>query len=526
MKQNYSLAGAAAGRPVYNGRTLNNQTISVPFSSFTRHGLVAGSTGTGKTRAVQKIIEELSNAGIPVFLSDVKGDASGFCVKGVEEKAEKRARALGCEWEARAFPTIYWSLSNRFVPLRFKVADVGAVLLSRLLGLNPVQESHLNIAFIYAEQNARDLVFLEDLGEVLEFLKNNPEKVSGASPQAIGVILRKLAELAAGPAAAMFGEPAIDLNDAVRTGVVNVLHLADVKDDNVSAVAAAFLLHKFFKELPEVGEAARPKMVFFLDEAHVLFQGANKSVIDLVTAILRRIRSKGVGVFFITQDALDLPSPVLKLLGAKIQFAMRAFTKKELGDMKAIADSFPASPYYNIREEIKSLPAGESFVSLLGAGGESLPPVRVSWFPPESFMDAPAEQALHQAVGESGLRKKYAAGQRKQLRLAEFAKPEAVEAEAKAAEAVKAGEKGKAKAVGKTLLRILWLLLKAIETILYFALYKPLKWFLKWLLRKPKRIAWLVLLLLIMFVVYRYWPEISGVAKTLAAFLDQLAGRK
>ncbi|MCX6767240.1 MAG: DUF853 family protein, partial [Candidatus Micrarchaeota archaeon] len=348
LDKNYSAPGAAAGRPVHGGKVLKNREVAVPLASMTRHGLVAGSTGTGKTRAVQKIIEELSAVGVPVFLSDVKGDASGFCVPGEPARASKRAGELGIDWAPAAFPAVYWSISNRLVPLRFRVRDVGAVLFSRLLGLNPVQESHLNIAFIYAEQNAKDLLSLGDLKAVLEFLKDNPDEVSGTSPQAISVVLRKLSELAAGQAASMFGEPAIDLKDALEEGRVNVLNLADVKDDSVSAIAAAFLLYKLFNELPEIGEAARPKLVFFLDEAHVLFQGANKSLVELVVKILRRIRSKGVGVFFMTQDALDLPSPVLKLLGTKIQFAMRAFTRKGLGDMKAIAESFPESGYYDV----------------------------------------------------------------------------------------------------------------------------------------------------------------------------------
>ena len=539
-KKNYSLAGAAegtqAGRPVHAGKPLNSLTASIPLSSFTRHGLVAGSTGTGKSRAVQKIIEELSAAGIPTFLTDVKGDVSGFCVEGVPERAEKRARALGYEWSPAEFPSAYWSLSNRFVPLRFRVGDVGAVLLSRLLALNPVQESHLNIAFIYAEQNAKDLVSLADLKAELEFLRENPDEVSGTSPQAINVILRKLSELAAGPAGKMFGEPAIDLKDVMADARVNVLHLADAKDDNASAVAAAFLLYKLFRDLPEIGEAARPKMVFFIDEAHVLFKDANKSVVDLVTTILRRIRSKGVGIFFITQDALDLPSPILKLLGTKIQFAMRAFTKKELDDQKAVADSFPKSDFYDVREEVKALPTGESFISILSAGGESLAPLRVAWFPPQSLMDAPDEKALEAAVDRSGLRGRYAAVQ-KQFKLAEFGARKPQEQKAKEAREAVGGvsvkgraekamaPKGRGSAAGKNILRTLWVILKSVETFLYFVAYKPLKWFARWLLKKPKRIAWLVFFVLLVIVALRYWLEISTVIKTVFGLLDKLAGR-
>ncbi|MCX6767153.1 MAG: DUF853 family protein, partial [Candidatus Micrarchaeota archaeon] len=377
---------------------------------------------------------------------------------------------------------------------------------------------------------------------VLEFLKDNPDEVSGTSPQAISVVLRKLSELAASQAASMFGEPAIDLKDAMAEGRVNVLNLADVKDDSVSAIAAAFLLYKLFNDLPEVGETARPKLVFFLDEAHVLFQGANKSLVELVVKILRRIRSKGVGVFFMTQDALDLPSPVLKLLGTKIQFAMRAFTRKGLGDMKAIAESFPESGYYDVREEIKSLPAGESFVSILGAGGESLAPVRVAWFPPRSFMDAPDEKALHEAVEESGLGRKYAgaAGPKRQLGLGEFLKPKPAgkdvrettegkrEAAEKGREKEAAGKWGgrKREAGGKTVLRSLWVLLKGVETALYFILYKPLKWLFKWVARKPARIKWVILFLLVLFALFRYWPEINAIAGTIVGLLDKIAGRQ
>ena len=528
--KNYSLPGAAIGRPLSGGKVAKGLEVSVPFSSFTRHGLVAGSTGTGKSRAVQKIIEKLSKEGIPVFLSDVKGDVSGFCVPGGAARAEKRAEELGCEWSPRAFPAVYWSVSDRFVPLRFRVSDVGAVLFSRLLGLNPVQESHLNIAFIYAEQNAQDLVFLDDLKKVLEFLKAHPEEVSGTSPQAINVILRKLSELSAGPGGKMFGEPAIELKDAMKGGRINVLSLSDAGGDNVSALASAFLLHKFFKELPEIGEVEKPGMVFFLDEAHVLFKEANKTLVDLVTTILRRIRSKGVGVFFITQDALDLPSPVLKLLGTKIQFAMRAFTKKELGDMKAVAESFPQSDYYDVREEIKALSAGQSFVSLLGGNGESLPAVKVAWYPPESLIDAPDEEALEKAVGESGLRGKYAARQ-KQTALAEFLKSKPAKAEArqeteKPAKTAteKPGREGAGGALGKTILRIFWVAMKAVETFLYFVAYKPGKWFLKWVARKPKRIAWVVFFILLALAVFRYWPQVSAASTAIVSLLDKLVG--
>jgi len=538
VQKNYSLEGAAAGRPVRNGKALNSLTVSIPFSSFTRHGLVAGSTGTGKSRAVQKIIEELSEAGVPTFLTDVKGDVSGFCVPGEAGRAEKRAETLGYGWSPSAFPTVYWSATDRLVPLRFRVGDVGAVLFSRLLRLNPVQESHLKIAFIYAEQEGKGLVFLEDLKAVLEFLKSHPEEVSGTNPQAIGVILRKLTELAAGPAAQMFGEPAVDATDVFKEGRVNILNLSDVKDDETGALAAAFLLHKLFRDLPEVGEAAKPKLVFFLDEAHVLFRQANRTVEELLTTILRRIRSKGVGVFFITQDALDLPSPLLKLLGTKVEFAMRAFTKKELDDVKALADSFPKSDYYDLREEFKSLPTGESFISLLGPGGESLAPVKAAWFPPKSLMGAPEEKALENAVEQSGLKRKYAA-QKKQLRLAEFVRPAPAQAAAKGREksaaervgrverpgpAEKAG-RGAASAGGKKVLRGLWVVLKAVETFLYFFAYKPLKWFARWLSRKPKRIAWLVFFVLLVIVVFRYWPEINSVTKTILGLLDKLAGR-
>jgi hypothetical protein len=537
IKDKYAARGLAVGRPKRNAKVFNDFEVAVPLKTLARHGLIAGSTGTGKSRAIQLLVEGLAEQGVAAFLADVKGDVSGFCREGDSSKISERCSKLACERAPKAFTANYWAPAGAaagkaagLLPLRLKLSDVTPVLLARLMNLNPTQESHLAIAFIYAEKKRLDLVGLLELREVVEFLKDNPREMPGVNSATMNVILRKITEMQSGPINEFFGEPSLEVEDVLRAGGVNVLNFSALREvEEYGSVIIAFVLYKFFKELPEVGDVEKPKLVFFFDEAHALFQGANKSLVELMTTILRRIRSKGAGVFFITQDALDLPSPVLKLLGSKIQFAMRAFTKKELDDLKAVADSFPASGFYGLREELKSLAVGDSFVSLLSPRGESLPAVKVAWYPPESFMDAVPLEELSRATPRS-LLEKYSKAKReakafslKPSAAASAGRPSA-EARVEKEEFVK-GKPGRPRKFGRRFLEIVEVIVRAVGMVLYYAVFRPLKAFFRWLVRKPKRVAWFILLVIVLFLAWRYYPEVSSAAKTLLDFFDKVAGR-
>ncbi len=324
-----------------NGGPLASVPVRIPLAMMNRHGLVAGATGTGKTRTLQLLAEQLSENGVPVFAADIKGDLSGVAAPGApSEKLSARTAALGQHWTPRAYPTEFYALGDDTasgVPVRATVSGFGPLLLSRVLGLNPTQESSLGLVFHYADEKGLALVDLSDLRAVLTFLTGDEGKaelkgIGGLSAATAGVILRELVAFAGNGAESFFGEPELDVRAFLRTGadgtgIVSLLEVPNVASrPQLYSTFLMYLLAELYEVLPEVGDVDKPKLVFFFDEAHLLFRDASKAFLAAITQTVRLIRSKGVGVFFVTQTPKDVPGDVLAQLGSRVQHALRAFT--------------------------------------------------------------------------------------------------------------------------------------------------------------------------------------------------------
>ncbi len=388
FKKNYEpIKGISIGRPVYD-EILNQYSVNIPLKTLTRHGLVTGSTGTGKSRLIQLIIEKLTEKGITVLLSDIKGDMSGFSREGVLEKVSERAKKLDYEFQVKKYRTNYWGNTEGLISFRVRAEDIDFVILAKLLDLNSTQESHLGVVYNFAKENNIEIKTLKDLKEIVSYLIKYPDKSIGSNAASLGVIHRKIINLEYGNLDKFFGEPKFDIDDFL-VNAVNILWLQNYQKEKFNAgnlMALAF--YRLYNELPEIGESEKPKLILFIDEAHQIFNNANRSLVDLMVTILKQIRSKGVGLIFNTQNADDLPEKILEQLGLKIQFALRAFSQKELQDIKGAVDSFPKTNFYDLREEIKSLETGTAFISIINEAGELLAPVKTVIFPPVSFMDA------------------------------------------------------------------------------------------------------------------------------------------
>jgi DNA helicase HerA-like ATPase len=372
-----------------NGAALPDVPIRIPIAMVNRHGLVAGATGTGKTKTLQVLAEQLSAAGVPVFAADIKGDLSGIATPGEpSEKLLERTRGIGQDWAPIASPTEYFTLGGlgTGVPIRASVAGFGPVLLSKVLGLNDTQESSLALVFHYADRAGLPLVDLADLRAVLSFLvgdegKGELAELGGLSKATAGVILRELITFADQGADVFFGEPAIDpavfLGVAPGgAGVVNLLEVPSVQDKPaLFSTFLMWLLGELYRSLPEVGDLPTPKLVFFFDEAHLLFRDASKDFLAVVTQTVRLIRSKGVGIFFVTQTPKDVPGDVLAQLGSRIQHQLRAHTPDDAKALRATVSTYPNSPY-DLAEVLTTLATGEAIVTVMNEKGAPSP---VAW---------------------------------------------------------------------------------------------------------------------------------------------------
>ncbi|NTU99149.1 DUF853 family protein [Candidatus Falkowbacteria bacterium] len=395
------LSGIPIGRPVYDGEVSEDYEVSIPIKSFTKHGLVAGSTGSGKSRAIQLIIEKLSESGVSVFLSDIKGDMSGFCVKGDSEKTKRRADSLNYPFAPKSYTANYWGNQEGLVSFRISLNDVDFVILAKLLKLNPTQESHLGLVYKYAKDQKIGIKNLKDLSDLVSYLIKYPEKSVGTSKSSLSVIYRNISNLEYGNLDEFFGAPSFDVGDFL-TGAINVLWLQNYQKEKYNTGdLVSFFLYRLYSELPEIGDTEKPKLVVFIDEAHQIFDKANGNLIDLMVAILKQIRSKGVGIIFNTQNAEDIPEKILEQLGLKIQFSLRSFSQKELQEIKGTMSSFPVNGLYDLNEEIKSLESGTAFVSVLSEAGALLPPVKTMIYPPASLMDAPSFAQIKSASDQS-----------------------------------------------------------------------------------------------------------------------------
>jgi hypothetical protein len=403
--QAYAAEGEALrlGVGVHDGALVPGAAVSLPLATMNRHGLVAGATGTGKTKTLQVMAEQLSARGVPVFVADVKGDVSGLAEPAeAGGPAEKRMTELGLPFAPTAFPVEFLSLGGigAGVPIRATVSDFGPQLLAKVLGANETQESSLGLVFHYADTKGLPLLDLTDLRALLTYLaskdgKAELEGIGGLSKATVGVLLRALVGLESGGGTEFFGEPQLDIADLMRVtpdgrGVISCLELPAVQDKPALwSTVMMWLVAELFEQLPEAGDVPKPKLVFFLDEAHLLFADATDPFVESVTRTVRLIRSKGVGVFFVTQQPTDLPESVLGQLGSRVQHALRAFTPKDAKDLKAVVSTYPTSDFYDVGELLTSMGTGEAAVTLLSEAGVPTPVVHTRMVAPASKM-APA----------------------------------------------------------------------------------------------------------------------------------------
>src|SRR5690242_3731652 len=365
-----------------------------------RHGLIAGATGTGKTRTLQLLAEQLSESGVAVFAADYKGDLSGLAEAGAADgPAPKRMSELGLSYEPTSYPVEFLSIGGigDGVPVRATVTDFGPQLLAKVLRANETQEQTLALLFRFADERGLGLVDLKDLRALLTYLDSDAGKadltdIGGVSSQTIGVLLRALVELEDGGGTEFFGEPQFEISDLMRTsadgrGIVTCLELAAVQDKPaLFSTVLMWLLAELFEQLPEVGDLDKPKLVFFFDEAHLLFDGATKSFLESVARTVRMIRSKGVGVFFVTQAPTDLPSEVLGQLGARVQHALRAFTPEDADALRKTVRTYPKSDFYDLEKLLTELGIGEAAVTILSEKGVPTPVVHTRLVAPRSSM--------------------------------------------------------------------------------------------------------------------------------------------
>ncbi|MGW9415796.1 helicase HerA-like domain-containing protein [Arthrobacter cupressi] len=422
IQQGYTLEGATIelGAAIVDGEVHKEAQVRLPLSMMNRHGLVAGATGTGKTVTLHMMAEQLSTAGVPVFLADIKGDLSGLATAATaSEKLTARTVALGQDWSGRNFPVEFLALGGdgNGIPVRATVTSFGPILLSRIMELNDTQESSLQLIFHFADQKNLELLDLKDLRSVVQFLtsgegKAELENLGGLSKATAGVILRELVGLEAQGLEKFFGEPEFDTAELLRTapdgrGVISCLELPTLQTKPMLfSTFLMWLLADLFEELPEAGDLDKPKLVFFLDEAHLLFNGASKAFLEAITTTARLIRSKGVGIFFVTQTPKDVPADVLGQLANRIQHALRAFTPEDAKALKATVSTFPVSDY-DLEETLTSAGIGEAVITVMNERGAPTPVALTRLRAPESVMGPSSSELVRSTVASSALLVKY-----------------------------------------------------------------------------------------------------------------------
>lgn len=416
----FSELSVVLGAALEAGTPHPEPKIRIPLSMLTRHGLVAGATGTGKTKTLQLLAEQLSAQGVPVFVADIKGDVSGIAAPGeASERVTSRAASVGYQWKPAAFPVEFVSLTGKLgVQLRATVSSFGPLLLAKVLSLNETQTSVLTLVFKYADDQQLPLLDFSDLRALLQYLTSDEGKgglaaYGGMSTTTVGVLLRKMVELEAQGAEIFFGEPEFDVHDLLTItsdgrGVVTSLELADVQDKPMlSSTFMMWLLAELYHTLPEVGDVPQPKLVFFFDEAHLLFHDASKAFLDEIEQVIRLIRSKGVGVYFVTQTPKDVPEPVLAQLSNRVQHALRAHTPDDDKALTATVRTFPKTPFYDLSETLTSLGIGEAVVSVLDPRGVPTPVFATRLIPPASRMAPLTPEELAADIAQSDLVAEY-----------------------------------------------------------------------------------------------------------------------
>ncbi len=409
------------GSAMHEGELFNDTRVQVPLSILNRHGLIAGATGTGKTKTLQLLAGQLSRAGVPVFVADIKGDLTGIAAPGDADNPKIQERAASMDWtfEPAAHPVEYLSLTGKLgAQVRATVHSFGPVLLGKVLDLNDTQTSILALVFKYCDDNDLPLLDLADLATTLKYLSSDEGKpiladYGGMSAASVGVLLRSIIVLEQEGADIFFGEPEFDVDDLLRTtddgiGIISILELSDVMaQPRLFSTFMLWMLAQLYEGLPEVGDLPKPKLCFFFDEAHLLFHDASDALMEQIERTARLIRSKGVGVYFVTQVPADVPSSVLAQLGNRIQHALRAFTPEDADNLRKAARTFPTTDFYDVERTLTSLGTGEALVTVLSAKGIPTPLAATRLLAPDSRMSPVDEVTFHGLVATSPMHAKY-----------------------------------------------------------------------------------------------------------------------
>lgn len=423
MNARYTTKGECLilGKAMLDGEVVPEVNITIPLKTINRHGLIAGATGTGKTKTVQVFAEQLSHAGIPSLVLDIKGDFSGIAKPGVRNAIiEERYGKTKLDWNAQGFPVELMTISGEEgVKLRSTVTEFGPVLLSKVLQLNETQSGIMSIVFKYCDDKGLPLIDLKDLKKVLQYVTDNPQgkvdmtqNYGSVSTASLGAILRSIVSLEQQGGTGFFGEPSFDVYDLKSQkdgkGVINILRVGNIQTQ--PQLFSTFMLALFaeiYMEFPEEGDSGKPKLVLFIDEAHLIFKEASKTLLSQIEMMVKLIRSKGVGIYFITQIPGDVPENVLSQLGLKIQHALRGFTAKDKREINKAVENYPETEYYNAGNLIQNLGIGEAFVTALSEKGIPTPLVHTYLISPESRMDILSESEVSELASQSALVAKY-----------------------------------------------------------------------------------------------------------------------
>lgn len=422
ISSGYASKGDALvlGAAMLDGEPIAEAQVRIPLKTLNRHGLIAGATGTGKTKTIQVLSEQLSSFGIPVLMMDIKGDFSGIAEPGSEQPfiTERHAK-IGLPFSPTAHPVELMTLSDQNgVRLRATVSEFGPVLFSRILGLNDVQAGVMAIIFKYCDDNKLPLLDLKDIKKVLNYITDEgkseiEENYGKISTATTGTILRKIIELEQQGGDIFFGELSFDISDLMRLdengkGYVNIIRLNDIQDKpKLFSTFMLSLLAEIYEQMPEQGDAGQPELVIFIDEAHLIFNEASKALLDQIETIVKLIRSKGIGIYFVTQNPMDIPNGVLAQLGLKIQHALRAFTANDRQAIKQTADNYPTSEFYKTDQVLTSLGIGEALVTALSEKGIPTPLAATMMRAPQSRMDILTDDEIRSINDKSKLFKKY-----------------------------------------------------------------------------------------------------------------------
>ncbi|SER61185.1 helicase HerA-like domain-containing protein [Myroides profundi] len=422
LQQGYSFKGdyITIGAAKLEGEILADHFINIPLKTINRHGLIAGATGTGKTKTIQVLSEQLSAKGIPVLMMDIKGDFSGIAMSGVENDFIKdRHSRMNLPFTPSGFPVELLSISQQNgVRLRATITEFGPILFSRILDLNETQSGIVSLVFKYCDDKQLPLLDLKDFKKTLQYLTNEGKEEIEAeygriSAASTGAIIRKIIELEQQGADIFFAEPSFDIQDLMRIdengyGYVNILRLTDIQDKpKLFSTFMLNLLAQVYSQMPEQGDSGQPELVIFIDEAHLIFNEASKTLLNQIETIVKLIRSKGIGIYFITQNPTDIPNGVLAQLGLKIQHALRAFTEKDRKAIKTASENFPSTEYYKTDEIITSMGTGEALVTALNEKGIPTPLAVCTMRAPMSRMDILSDQEINNLITKSSLAKKY-----------------------------------------------------------------------------------------------------------------------